>query len=155
VSHRPAGAILLVASVLVACASVPVPEGSSPFDLVSTENPQDLPQNLEVHEGRPGASGGTILEPVSAHLEPGIAYRFDLGHCGLLSPVDLDGSFWDPLDGTTSSGEPLDLAADPEMINAASGVVVVIGDEARFRTAGGSVVRFARHEGEKEFPGCD
>jgi hypothetical protein len=31
----------------------------------------------------------------------------------------------------------------------------VIGDEARFRTGSGSVVRFERHESSKEFPGCD
>ena len=40
------------------------------------------------------------------------------------------------------------------MINATAGVIVVIGDEARFRTESGSVIRFARHDGEKEFPGC-
>ena len=41
------------------------------------------------------------------------------------------------------------------MINATGGVIVVIGDEMRFRTDSGSVVRFERHAGEKEFPGCD
>jgi hypothetical protein len=33
--------------------------------------------------------------------------------------------------------------------------IVVTGDELRFRTEAGSIVRFARHAGEKEFPGCD
>ena len=47
-----------------------------------------------------------------------------------------------------------DLESDAEMINATSGVIVVIGDEARFLTGTGSVIRFARHEGDKEFPAC-
>ena len=41
------------------------------------------------------------------------------------------------------------------MINATAGAIVVIGPEARFRTDSGSVIRFERHAGEKEFPGCD
>jgi hypothetical protein len=155
VIRRPAGAFLLVASALVACASMPSPDASSPFDLVPTENPADLPLNFEAREGRPGPNGGTLFDPISAPLDEGVAYLFNLGHCGLRSPVDLDGAFWDPLDGATATGAELDLASDGEMINATSGVVVVIGDEARFRTAMGSVVRFERHDGEKEFPGCD
>jgi len=31
---------------------------------------------------------------------------------------------------------------------------VVIGDEMRFRTDGGNVVRFSRHQGEQEFRIC-
>ena len=96
-----------------------------------------------------------MFDPISAPLDEAIAYRYELGHCGLYSPIDVDGSFWDAIDGTTSSGAALDLEADGEMINATQGAIVVIGDEMRFRTASGSVVRFERHQGEKEFPGCD
>ena len=142
---------------LGACSANAVPtETAAGFAGISTSNPRDLPLNFESREeGRPGPNGGTVFDPISAPIDDEVAYRFDLGHCGLLSPVDLDGSFWDPLDGVTSSGAQLDLAGDPEMINAAAGAIVVIGDEMRFRTALGSVVRFERHEGEKEFPGCD
>ena len=41
------------------------------------------------------------------------------------------------------------------MINATAGLIVVIGDEARVRTESGAVVELERHEGEKEYPGCD
>ena len=119
------------------------------------ENPRDLPANFENLEGRPGPNGGIVLDPVSTSVDHAIAYRYELGHCGLLSPVDVDGSFWNPVDGTTADGAELDLRADSEMINATGGLIVVIGDEARFRTASGSVVRFERHAGEREFPGCD
>ena len=96
-----------------------------------------------------------MFGPVSQPIDEGVAYRFTLGHCGLLSPIDVDASFWAPLDGTTSTGVALDLQTDGEMINATGGVIVVIGEEMRFRTDSGSVVRFERHHGEKEYPGCD
>ncbi len=148
--------ILLVATVLSACTAEAVPPASSSaFESVSIENPNDLPVNFENHEGRPGPNGGIVFDPVSAPVDHASAYRYELGHCGLFSPVDVDGSFWDPVGGTTADGAELDLQADSEMINATGGLIVVIGDEARFRTASGSVVRFERHPGEKEFPGCD
>jgi hypothetical protein len=145
----------LLAMALASCAADAVPSDSpSAFDNVRVEDARELPPSAPFVEGRPGAAGGTVFDPLSAELEPAVPYRFSLGHCGLHSPVDLDGSFWDPIDGVTADGQRLDLESDGEMINATAGVVVVIGDEARFRTESGSVVRFARHEGEKEFPGC-
>ena len=54
-----------------------------------------------------------MFDPISAPLDDAVAYRFGLGHCGLLSPVDVDGSFWDPIDGTPPSAAALDLAAIP------------------------------------------
>ena len=50
---------------------------------------------------------------------------------------------------SVSTNDPRELPANLE-----PGVIVVIGDEARFRTQSGSIVRFVRHAGEKEFPGC-
>ena len=114
---------LAMGVVLGACSANAVPtETAAGFAGISTSNPRDLPLNFESREeGRPGPNGGTVFDPISAPIDEGVAYLFDLGHCGLLSPVDLDGSFWDPLDGVTSSGAELDLAGDPEMINAAAG----------------------------------
>jgi hypothetical protein len=145
-------ALVLAALLLAACAADAAPSG---FEGVSIADPRDLPASGQFEEGRLGPNGGTVLDPVSEPIEDAVAYRFSLGHCGLLSPIDVDGGYWDPLDGTTSTGAELDLESDGEMINATSGVIVVIGDEMRFRTDSGSVVRFERHPGEKEFPGCD
>ena len=125
------------------------------FDTISPDQARDMPAAGPFAQGRTGPGGGTILAPASAPIEHGIPYRFNLGHCGLHSPVDVDGSFWDPLDSVTGTGEPLDLRNGGEMINATVGVIVVIGDEARFRTEMGSVVRFERHLSDKEVPGCD
>jgi hypothetical protein len=148
----PVGIGLMGMLALGACAA---PAASEPSDAWTiTGPPRDLPPDLERAEGRPAPGGGTILQPSTVRIEQGVAYRFSLGHCGLASPVDLDGSFWDPIDGFTADGQPLELVSDPEMINATGGVIAVIGDEARFQTESRAVVRFARHFGEKEFPGC-
>ncbi len=149
---RRRSALILVALVLAACAAEGTPSG---FEGVPISNPRDLPVIGDFVVVRPGANGGSLLDAVSGPIEAAVAYRFSLGHCGLLSPIDVDGSFWDPLDGTGPTGAELDLDSDGEMINATSGVIVVIGDEMRFRTDSGSVVRFERHPGEKEYPGCD
>ena len=154
--RRRATLAVVLAVTLAACggAASPTP-GVASFENVSTDGARDLPKGGVFAEGHPGEAGGTILAPVSAPIEPATAYRFSLGHCGLHSPIDVDGSFWDPVDGLTGGGAPLELEADPEMINATAGFFVVIGDEARFRTETGSVVSLERHDGPKEFPGCD
>lgn len=144
------GAILLL---LPACGA-PAPSPTDPWSaLAGPERP--LPPDVERVEGRRGPNGGTILQPSSVPIEHGVAYRFALGHCGLASPVDLDGSFWVAVEGLTARGEAVDLQTDPEMINATEGVAAVIGNEMRLRTEGGTLVRFSRHPGEREFPGCD
>lgn len=127
--------LVLCLAVLAGCslqgASAP---GADPFDGISAHDPRHL--------------------PVAGPVQHGVAYRFVLGHCGLHSPISIDGSYWDEVDGRDRAGAPLDLENDGEMINATSGVIVVIGDEMRFRTDGGSIVRFIRHDGDKEFPPC-
>ena len=152
---RHARLVVMLALAGAACASeAPMPEPPS-FESVSTSGATEMPPSGPLAEGRPGEAGGTILVPVSAPIAPATAYRFSLGHCGLSSPIDVDGSFWDPAEGLTAGGGPLDLESDGEMINATAGFFVVIGDEARFRTGSGSVLTLERHDGEKEFPGCD
>ena len=146
---------LAILAVIAACgAEGAATETPVSFDAISPDQAREMPLAGPFAEGRSGPGGGTVFAPASAPIEPGVPYRFNLGHCGLHSPVDADGSFWDPLDGITGIGQPLDLERDGEMINATVGVIVVIGDEARFRTETGSVVRFERHRGDKEFPGC-
>lgn len=146
---------LLLAVTLAACAGEAASPEPPSFDTISTDGARDLPPSDPFVDGRPGEKGGTILDPGSTSIEPATAYRFSLGHCGLFSPIDVDGSFWDPVEGRTPSGAPLDLDGDPEMINATAGFFVVIDDEARFRTESGTVLELQRHDAEKEFPGCD
>jgi len=74
--------------------------------------------------------------------------EFSLGHCGLSSPIDVDGSFWDPVG-------PVDSNA-PDAINSSQGTFSLIGpNDAQFRSRMGFVVNLRRHEGAKNFFGCD
>ena len=145
--------LAVVLALLAACSTSAPP--ASQVGWPAWEPARELPAEPPRADGRPGPDGGSILAPASLPIATGAPYRFSLGHCGLASPVDLDGSFWVALDGVTAAGAPLDLASDSEMINATTGTVIVIDEEARFRTDTGAIIRFARHDGELEFPGCD
>ena len=158
---KPTGRVLFAVVVLLASAAcagdvdrTDPPLSSDPFEDVPTGDAREIPPGGPPGESRIGPTGGLTFDPTSARLEHGVPYRFSLQHCGLHSPVDVDGSFWDAIDGVTPNGRRIDLESDGEMINSTPGVIVVIGDEARFLTESGSVIRFARHEGDKEFPGC-
>ena len=152
---------LATVALLTACAADTAPTGpplatesanAAAFGEVDPSRARDLPPSDGPLPADATGSGGWL--PTSEPIEEGVVYRFTLGHCGLQSPVDVDGSFWDPVDGVTASGAPLDFERDGEMINATPGLIVVIGDEARYRTETGTVVRFERHDGEKSFPPC-
>lgn len=73
--------------------------------------------------------------------------EMSLGHCGLHSPFDFDGSFWDPIG-------PVDGDA-AEAINSASGTIRLLGPvDAEFRAPSGFALRLRRHQGAKTFQGC-
>lgn len=159
---RQAGAGFVLALVLAACGSTAPAPRTPPVS--AAPEPAGWPA-LD-RGGRPLAplgpyrfvtapDGRSVAEPASARIEHGVAFRYALGHCGLLSPVDLDGSFWEAIEVTSADGRSVDPRVHPEMINATDGVVAVIGDEARFRTDGGTLVRFERLPGEMAFAACD
>jgi hypothetical protein len=82
----------------------------------------------------------------------------ELGHCGLYSPIDLDGSLWQADGGVTPSGGPIaedDDAVIGELINATPGVFVIVSeDAAHFTTVTGTILSFARAPGALEYPLC-
>ena len=77
---------------------------------------------------------------------PGPIVPFTLGHCGLSSPIDIDGSFWD------AYGQ---IDPNNAFINASDGQFRRLGaDEAEF-VVPGARVSLRRHVGSKSPPGCD
>jgi hypothetical protein len=97
---------------------------------------------------------GDPVEALSARVAPtsgraGAAeIPFSLGHCGLYSPIDVDGSFWDPVG-------PID-GQHPAAINASDGRLRFTGPaSAEFRTADGFVLALARRAGPKSYQLCD
>lgn len=92
-------------------------------------------------------SPSAVVEAASPPML-GPTLRFSLGHCGLDSPIDVDGALWDPV-GAIDAGAT-------EAINAADGEFRRTGPTtAEFVTATGFRVALARHEGPKSVPLCD
>ena len=66
---------------------------------------------------------------------------YQLGHCGLVSPVDIDGSLWDPTGYWTLNGAPATPAQEGELINATSvEVVLTLPNTLEMRTPAGLTV---------------
>jgi hypothetical protein len=94
-----------------------------------------------------GEPMGIAVEPSSP---PGIApgpIPFTLGHCGVLSGIDLGGSWWDPVG-------PVDVESG-DAVNATAGVITVTDpDHARFTTPTGFDLALQRRAGPKLLPFC-
>jgi hypothetical protein len=90
----------------------------------------------------------TPYPPASKGPIPGAPQAYSLGHCGLLTGIDIGGSWWDPIG-------PVD-AGHPDSINPAQGVIAFQGpDRAVFTSNGGLIVQLHRRDGAKHLPGCD
>jgi hypothetical protein len=98
------------------------------------------------------------IEPTSVPGIPeDVVFSLALGHCGLGSPIDVDGSVWDPIGGLDAHGEAIDSEEEVgELINATdlSAVIPSMG-RLDLRTPLGSVVVLSRHIGPRGYPLCD
>jgi hypothetical protein len=66
-------------------------------------------------------------------------------HCGIHSPIDVDGSFWDAIGIAPDS---VDFDGQPGTFR------LVSATTAEFTRADGQVLNLVRHEGSKEFRFC-
>ena len=161
----------MVATVLVATDPVPVYVQVGPFGCAAVERcPTTLaarPEGDVTIEGA-GATGinvhltvapdgsfqavrgepmGIAVEPSSAPAVVSGPEPYTLGHCGLLSGIDVAGSWWDPVG-------PVDVD-HPDAINAAQGVMTFSDpDHAMFTSANGLSVALQRRIGAKLLPLC-
>jgi hypothetical protein len=106
--------------------------------------PPDIPTvSLEPESTAPGA-------------EVGVPMPFTLEHCGLLSPVDVDGSFWQPVSGSDATGGPIESDdAIGELINATPGELLLTSDDAATSpTAMASQIQPVRAQGAVDYPLC-
>ena len=141
---------LLVApliSLVVACSSVPAP----------TQDPARVAWGARVPEPAPEAVAAQVVVargPNSITLMPisptgaaiGIPYAYDMPHCGINSPIDVDGSFWD------AAGIPPDAV---EFDGTQGSFRLLTRDTALFSRNDGRVLQLVRHVGPKAFPYCD
>jgi hypothetical protein len=140
-ARRTFAALALAALALAACP----PGTTEPIDSIAPEvdwsSPAELPP-LERQDYRSefvSDEEGRRFWPRSASVEPGIAYRFDTGHCGLAYLADFDGSFWRPID---PNGE----ARVPDFfINQDVGAIALVDfDTTVYRSSGGAEVTLVR-----------
>ncbi len=94
--------------------------------------------------GDPTEHTVTVAPSSAPGAEIGVAYDFTMGHCGLRSPIDFDGSLWEPINQQSS------LAFDM----AAGTIILIAEDRARFASAAGDEVELARLDGSAAYPYC-
>jgi hypothetical protein len=90
--------------------------------------------------------------PRSSQAEEGVAYRFEVPHCGLDWLVDFDGSFWDGRAIVFGNGwVPADEIPDGDI-----GTIVLTGrNGARYESADGTWTLLSRVEGPIVRQPCD
>jgi hypothetical protein len=75
----------------------------------------------------------------------GVAFDYDMPHCGISSPIDVDGSFWDVVR----------VGGDPVAFDGAVGSFRLLSDsQAQFTRSDGQMLDLVRHHGPKEFRLC-
>ena len=142
---------VLVAALPLGCGE-PAPSADSTPDLATLPLP-------------PGVSGipeaGTPTAAVEPHTPAGtvplgVPQQLQLGHCGLYSPLDFDGSLWDAAYGDDGSGGPLSEAQLGELINETTVELVLVDSEtAQLVTPRGARILLVRHEGSRAYALCD
>ena len=138
------------------CAAAPCPESLAPGDRldVTIQFVGAVPTLVTVAATADGfravdaGEAGLIeLSPSSGPASGGLDARpFALGHCGVGSPIDFDGSFWDPagwIDVKAGAFDALDGT-----------LVLTTPNTAHFSTAAGFELDLVRHPGPKSFASC-
>ena len=92
-----------------------------------------------------GSDSITLLPISPTGATVGVAYGYDMPHCGINSPIDVDGSYWDAVGLAPDSA---DFDGLPGTFRLAS------HDTAAFTRSDGLVLRLVRHTGPKEFRIC-
>jgi hypothetical protein len=115
-------------------------DGSAPIEaLVRSED-----GGLVAEAQETGAYFG--VEPRSGPTGLNEPFAFTLGHCGIWSGIDADGSFWDPIGQVDRE--------NPDTINSAAGVMVISTEESATLQTARLRLELVRHQGLKYLPAC-
>jgi hypothetical protein len=146
---------VIAALAIIGCAA------PSPTPTPTPTAGSDLP-TLALPEGISGIPGpGEVAFSVAAHtpaggVPVGADQTYTLGHCGLFSPIDIDGSLWDPIAGESAAGGPLTEVHVGELINSTTVVLVLVDAQTMlFATPAGARIVLERHDGRRLYLGCD
>ena len=136
-----AGAVVLALTALVACQVVQ----PRPADVVWGDRVPSTAPDATQHVVARGATTLVLLPTSPTGAQVGVIYQYDMPHCGIGSPIDVDGSFWDALDPPT----------DPVLVGGQRGTFTLeTATVATFVADNGLVLHLTRHAGAKEFFYC-
>ena len=137
----------VLAAVLVlagACSSTPAPT-SAPI-VWGANVPVSAPDAVAAQSVVARGPNTITLLPVSpTGAIVATDYAYAMPHCGIHSPIDVDGSFWDAVGVAPTS---VDFDGVPGTFR------LVSPKEATFTDASGRILHLVRHAGAKEFPFC-
>jgi len=87
------------------------------------------------------------VKPLSARAPGPGPHPFSLGHCGIWTPIDFDGSLWDPIGAIA--------AESSDATNGSDGLLVMTSPTtAVYTSTGGFHLDLMRHIGTGFYPGC-
>lgn len=135
---------VFVIATTTACSS---PAYSTPAPVVwGIDVPGPGPEAIAAQPVLSRGDGRLTLLPISpTGAVVGTTYGYEMPHCGISSPIDVDGSFWDPVD----------VPADPVQFDGSPGTFrLVTPTTATFTDTAGAVLHLVRHVGPKEFGFC-
>ena len=150
----PMKTILLsfVALLLVACAAPAVTQPPVASQLPA----QPLPTSIFGIPGPDDPSVTVTPQSEQGTWEVGQPQQLTLGHCGLGSPLDFDGSLWNSAGGHNGSGQAPTETQINDVLNATPVTIMLISPlSAVMTTQNGGVVYLERHEGERAYRLCD
>lgn len=125
----------------------PIPTETATPQHELPEGLSEMPQGSFTVEIAPRSRPGT--------LQIGVPITFPLAHCGLFSPVDVDGSLWDAKYGHDGHGGPISTDESGDLINEGR-VTFRLRDRdvAEMTTRDGLVVTLWRHDGPRRYELC-
>lgn len=135
---------VLIITVVAGCSAFGY---STPAPVVWGSNvPEPAPEAIAAQPVVARREGRLTLLPISpTGAVVGSAYGYEMPHCGIHSPIDVDGSFWDAID---IGADSVDFDGVPGTFQLTSPTT------ATFTASHGAILQLVRHAGSKEFAGC-
>jgi hypothetical protein len=135
-------AALALAFLVAGCSLLVVSSPVAWGDQVPTAAPSAVANQPVIANGQ----NSITLSPISpSEASIGVTYGYDMPHCGIHSPIDVDDSYWDAIG---ISQDSVDFDGQPGTFR------LVSANTAEFTRADGHVINLVRHEGSKEFRLC-
>jgi hypothetical protein len=147
-------AVIMLIIVVAACGATPPPSWP-PTDEPAARPLLPLPGAVD---GIPRQGDAAVTLPAHSPvgiIQIGVPVNFNLGHCGLGSPVDLEGGLWDPIAGDNGFGGPHSEQQLGELVNSTTVVLTLLdSNRALFVTPRGAVITLERHAGPRAYLLC-